>query len=265
MQDHSEIYYVTIIGITLGLVLVGFIVITLVLYQKRQLRQENEMKRMKDVYENELLRSQLEIQENTFRLISQELHDHIGQMLSITRFTLSAIPVNDHPSQDHIVHAQTILNKAIYDLSTLTKSLHSDRIAQVGLTEAIRLEVDSLKRLKIFKVDFSTEGDEISLDGQKSIFLFRIFQESLNNIIKHAKASLIRIRLRYADSKLELQIIDDGIGFSIAAKTKGDAQTGVGLKSIDNRAKLIGAKLEIKSEPGKGTELNIKLPITSKN
>ena len=77
MRQDPEIYFIVILGIILGLVLVGFIVTILFLYQRRQQRQEKEMERMKDAYEKEALRSQLEIQENTFKTIAQELHDNI--------------------------------------------------------------------------------------------------------------------------------------------------------------------------------------------
>jgi two-component system NarL family sensor kinase len=94
MQNQDpEIYFVIVIGIILGLLLVGFIVTILFLYQRRQHRQEQEMRKMKDLYENELLRSQLEIQESTLKTISQELHDNIGQMLSVVKLSLSILPV----------------------------------------------------------------------------------------------------------------------------------------------------------------------------
>ena len=89
--ENQEIYFVTIIGIILGLLLVGFIVTILFLYQRRQQRQEQEMERIKDMYEKEALRSQLEIQENTFKTIAQELHDNIGQMLSVAKLVIIGI------------------------------------------------------------------------------------------------------------------------------------------------------------------------------
>ena len=96
--QNQEIYFVTIIGIILGLLLVGFIVTILFLYQRRQQRQEQELERIRAIYEKEALRSQLEIQENTFKSIAQELHDNIGQMLSVTKLTLSILPIeNGHP------------------------------------------------------------------------------------------------------------------------------------------------------------------------
>jgi two-component system, NarL family, sensor kinase len=197
MHQNQEIYFVTIIGIILGLILVGFIVTILFLYQRRQHRQEQEMVVIKDKYEKEALRSQLEIQENTFKTIAQELHDNIGQMLSVVKLSLSALPLEkEHPAFDLARHSQEVLNKAIFDLSDLTKSLHSDRINDVGLVESMRFELISVKKAGLLDVQFSVSGEEFPLPEQKAIFLFRMFQEMLNNILKHSRAKQVSVKVR---------------------------------------------------------------------
>lgn len=264
MQNQGqEIYIVIIIGIILGLLLVGFIITTLFLYQRRQQRQEQEMERLKDAYEKEELRSQLEIQENTFKTIAQELHDNIGQMLSVVKLSLSVVPVEkEHMAYEQIENSRQILNKAIVDLSNLTKSLHTDRIAQVGLADSIRFESYAINKAGIVEVQFHLHGSEIQLDDQKSIFLFRIFQESMNNILKHAKATHVDVNLNYLDNIFVLEIRDNGVGFNVSEKRQSaDSFSGVGLKSIFNRAKLIGADLSIDSKPGTGTTIIIELPL----
>ncbi len=263
MYKNQEIYFVTIVGIILGLLLVGFIVTILFLYQRRQQRQEQEMERLKDMYEKEALRSQLEIQENTLKTIAQELHDNIGQMLSVAKLSLSIVPVDQgFPGSEQIRNSQEILNKAIVDLSNLTKSLHSDRIAQIGLAESIRFELYSVKKAGVADVHFELSGSEIFFDEQKPIFIFRIFQEALNNILKHAGATEISVHLSFSDTIFVMEIADNGSGFNVAEKRKStDASSGVGLKSLYNRAKLIGADLTIDSSPNKGTTLLIELPL----
>lgn len=264
MQNKNpEIYFVIIIGIILGLLLVGFIVTILFLYQKRQRRQEQEMEKMKDMYEKEALRSQLEIQENTFKTIAQELHDNIGQMLSVVKLTLSILPVEkEHIAFEQVQNSKEILNKAIIDLSNLTKSLHTERIMDIGLIESIRFELYSLRRAGILEVKFHPQGDEVSFDEQKSIFLFRIFQEVLNNTIKHAKATLIVVNLNYMGDFFIMEIKDNGNGFNLTEKREVTSSgSGVGLRSLYNRASIIGAELMINSEPGGGTIVTIKLPL----
>ena len=147
MQKSPAIFFIVIIGIILGLVLVGFIVAILFLYQRRQQKQEQEITRMKDEYEKEALRSQLEIQENTLKTIAQELHDNIGQMLSVVKLSLSSVSVTldkDDKAYSPLRSSQEILNKAIFDLSNLTKSLHTERIVDIVFSS---LNMDSASTL----------------------------------------------------------------------------------------------------------------------
>jgi len=260
---NSEIYIVIIIGAILAVLLVGFIVTILFLYQRRQHRQTLEITKMKEEYERETLKSQLEIQEETFKNIGQELHDNIGQMLSVVKLSLAVLPLNDkHDAWEPIQGARQILNKAMMDLANLTKSLHTDRIAQIGLAESIHFELETINRTGLLDLEFSISGIEESFDDQKSIVLFRIFQENLNNILKHSKAKKVQINLTYLDDKFIMKITDDGIGFDVAEKKNSTSSAaGVGLKSIFNRAKLIGADIEMQSETGRGTIVTIQLPL----
>lgn len=259
----SEIYIVIIIGAILAVLLVGFIVTILFLYQRRQHRQIMEINRMKEEYERETLKSQLEIQEETFKNIGQELHDNIGQMLSVVKLSLAVLPMEEkHDAWEPIQGARQVLNKAMIDLANLTKSLHTDRIAQIGLAESIHFELENINRTGLLEIEFGVSGIEQSLDEQKAIVLFRIFQENLNNILKHSKAKTVRITLTYLDDKFIMKITDDGIGFNVAEKKNSTSSAaGVGLKSIFNRAKLIGAEIDMQSEPGQGTIVSIQLPL----
>ena len=265
MQNPStEAYVVVVLGITLALLLVGFIVSILFLYQRRQHRQEQELARMKDEYQNELLQSQLEIKESTFKTIAQELHDNIGQMLSVVKFSLASLSINkEHPDFETVFESKEMLNKAIFDLSDITKSMHTDRITKIGLVEAIRHELEMLKKLKLFDTSMQSSEEHCHFDEQKEIFLFRMFQEMMNNTIKHAKASMVDVKIDCSENgNFSLVIKDNGVGFNVTEKQLTKSSTaGVGLKSIINRAKLIGASVSIQSAPGEGTSVSVELPL----
>ncbi|HEY0678014.1 MAG TPA: sensor histidine kinase [Chitinophagaceae bacterium] len=263
-DKFQEVYVVIVIGITLALLLVGFILTILFLYQRRQHRQEQELTKMKDLYDRELLQSQLEIKEATLKTIAQELHDNIGQMLTVVKFSLAGIRLVPHdPNFETIQESKQMLNKAIYDLSDLTKSMHTDRIAQIGLVEAIRFEMEMLAKMKLFETSFTLSQGTYHFDAQKEIFLFRIFQEILNNTIKHSKASRVDVSVLCSeDDRFSFIVKDDGLGFDVQEKQhSGSRVAGVGLKSMVNRAKLIGAVVNIESEPGKGTSVEVQLPL----
>lgn len=260
--QNSEIYIIIIIASVLALLLVGFIVTILFLYQRRRHLQEQELVRLKDIYEQEALKSQLEIQEQTLQNISQELHDNIGQMLSVAKISLAVLPLEKtHEAWEPIQHSRQLLNKAIGDLSQLTKSLHTDRITDIGLSEAIRFEVESIRKLGILDIVFEVHGQEFAFDGQRKIFLFRIFQEIFNNMLKHSQAKQVKVSLNYSqDNTFAMIIEDDGIGFNVNEKLQSaNSSSGVGLKSLFNRAKLVGATLTMDSAPQKGTKTTILL------
>ncbi|MEI9944101.1 MAG: ATP-binding protein [Chitinophagaceae bacterium] len=262
MHKNQEIYFIVIIGIILGLLLVGFIVTMLFLYQRRQHKQEQEMAIIKDKYEKEVLRSQLEIQENTFKTIAQELHDNIGQTLSVVKLSLSVLPLEkEHPAYEQSKGLQELLNKAVYDLSDLTKSLYTDRITDVGLVESMKFELATIKKTGVLDIQFHATGMEFDLSEQKAIFLFRMFQEMLNNVLKHSQATRISVSVNYFDDEtFTLKVEDNGVGFDVTAKRQSvSSSQGVGLKSLFNRAQLIGANIDIKSSKGNGTTIIVRL------
>jgi two-component system NarL family sensor kinase len=263
-SQNEEIYIVILIGMVLALFLVGFIVTIFLLAQRKKQRQELELRNMKDQYEQELLRSQLEIQESTLKTIAQELHDNIGQVLSVIKLWMAILPVEkEHPAFEGIQNSREMLNKVIFDLSDLTKSLHTDRITDIGLTEAIRFELDTLRKTGLVEINFFESGDEIHFGEQKSIFLFRMFQEMINNVLKHSQASEVSVSAIYSEGhKFILKVADNGIGFNVEKKQQNaNASSGLGLKSMRNRAKLIGAKIDIQTQPEKGTVILVELPL----
>ena len=265
MQDQNkEIYVIILVGGILALLLVGFIVTILFLYQRKQHRQEQEIVRIKKEFDQELLTTQLEIQEGTFKTIGQELHDNIGQVLSVVKLSLAILPIEkEDPIYEGVYNIRQMLNKAIFDLADLTKSLHSDRIAQIGLSEAIRFEVETLKKAGLLQISFEAPMDEPVADSKKAIFLFRIFQENINNILKHSKATRVDVAISVSDKSLFLmKIRDNGVGFNVSEKkdTRSSA-SGVGLKSMVNRAKLIGGEISFQSAPGNGTTVTVALPL----
>lgn len=263
-DKFQEVYVVIVIGIAMALLLIGFIVLVLFLYQRRQHRQEKELAMLRDQYDKELLQSQLEIREDTVKNIAQELHDNVGQMLSVVKFSLAGIRLAQHdPNFETIQESKQMLNKAIFDLSDLTKSMHTDRITQIGLVEAIKFEMERLGKMKLFETSFTLSDGHYHFDPQKEIFLFRIFQEIMNNTIKHSKASKVDVSIICSESgKFSFVVKDNGQGFNVQEKQLSGSRTaGVGLKSMVNRARLIGAAIIFESQPGKGTSVKVELPL----
>jgi signal transduction histidine kinase len=255
----SDLIPIILVTVLLFIVATGIIVFVLI-YQKKQLQYMSERKQLKADYDKEILESRLEIQEQTMKSISQEVHDNIGQVLSVAKLNLNMIDVKNcaPATQEKINDVSELLRKAIQDLRDLSKSLHSDVIAANGLLKAIENEFDILKKTNAYAITLNIDGNYYHLPEQKELILFRIFQETINNIIKHAQAWAIDISVKFQPREFTLCIHDNGIGFNI---TGIDTSKGIGLKNIINRSQLIGAFYFIDSDAANGTTIKIILPI----
>jgi signal transduction histidine kinase len=177
---------------------------------------------------------------------------------------MSMAPIDkDHEAFEGVQNSKEMLQKTIRDMADLTKSLHTDRIADIGLNEAINFDLASIRRTGLLKIQFDTDGEEFHFPDQKSIFIFRMYQEMMNNILKHSQATHVMVSVVYSRSDtFVLTITDDGVGFDVQQKKEsGSGSSGLGLKSMRNRAKMIGADLAIQSEPGRGTKISVTVPL----
>lgn len=206
---------------------------------------------MKTQFEQELLRTQLEIQEHTLKTISEEIHDNIGQVLSLAKLNLNTLPNSAEPK---IQDTKNLVSKAITDLRNLSHSLHGDIIAELGLQESIGNELKIIESTKAFETEFKISGTVFKLDPKKEMILFRIVQEALNNCIKYSAAKKITVLLQYQLPLFILQVQDDGKGFDATQNI------GIGLKSMLNRAQLIGGTFNLQSTEGEGTFITVELP-----
>lgn len=224
----------------------------------------NEQK-MKNEFQQTLLQTQLEIQEQTLKTISEEIHDNVGQVLSLAKLNLNTMDISKTAQlQGKIDSALAQVSKAINDLRDLSKSFNTDNISAIGLVRAVEYELDMIKKTGLHKTSFNVEGKIKRLEPQKELILFRIVQETLHNIIKHAGASSIWISARYTENDLELEINDNGKGFDTAAAGDQDTGSGLGIRNMNNRARLIGAEFNLSSIKDEGTSVAIVLPFVSK-
>ncbi len=174
------------------------------------------------------------------KTIAQELHDNIGQSLSVIKLWMSIAPIQkDHEAYDGVQNSKDMLHKVIRDMADLTKSLHTDRIADIGLSEAINFDLASIRRSGVLKIQFDTVGDEFHFPDQKSIFIFRMYQEMMNNIIKHSKADMVNVALIYSgNDTFVMTIQDDGVGFDVQKKKEsGSGSSGLGFKKYAKQSK----------------------------
>jgi signal transduction histidine kinase len=246
-------------AIFLLLAILFILLIVISLRRRQRMLKEKDMLRMQ--YEKEILRTQLEIQEQTLKNISQEIHDNIGQALTLAKLNLNTMPPAGIEIQEKIITTKELISKAIVDLRDLSRSLNTDYVADMGLQKALEYELVLISKSSAITTKLLTEGEPFRMDKQKELILFRILQELLNNTIKHAGATTINAKIIYSSKELELSVADNGKGFTIPdTQNENQPASGLGLRNMHNRAKLIGATFSMNSIPGKGTEVKIVLP-----
>ncbi len=264
MSDQDLI--IAIFSVSLVIVILALFATLFFLIHKRKIKQnKKEKNELQTQFQQTLLQTQLEIQEQTLKNISQEIHDNVGQVLSLAKLNLNTMDVTKTEQlQGKINNTLTQVSKAINDLRDLSKSFNTDNITAIGLIKAIATELDVISKTDSHKTTFRITGNSRQLEPQKELILFRIVQEALHNIIKHADAQTVKVSANYSDEQLELEITDNGKGFDLTAlnnEMKNDF--GLGIRNMNNRAKLIGAEFNMSSSTGQGTIVKITLPFVN--
>lgn len=252
--DYLIIFIILLVIVMLTLSL--FIAIIIYRYQQKQNAYFKDLEALKKTYESAMLQSQLEIQEQTFQNISREIHDNIGQKLTLAKLHLNTLGFsNIEQTASQVNDSVNMISEAINDLSDISHSMNSENILNNGLIKGLEFEVAQLTKSGLYNIRLTVTGNTLFFDTQKELVVFRIVQEALNNIIKHANASIIKIELHYSASTLSLKISDNGEGFD---QTMGN---GSGLINMKKRTEMLAGQIDINSELNAGTTISINIPL----
>jgi two-component system, NarL family, sensor kinase len=258
--SKEEGFYAVVLVSIFVLMLIGVIITTAILYYYRKRKHLIE----KSQIQNTILNAKLEIQEQTFKNISQEIHDNIGQILSLAKLNLATL--EDAPDQadgpEKISSTKKLVSKAIQDLRDLSHGLNADYVGNMGLCRAIEYELEMIGKSGMFRTLFSLDGDVRRIDVQRELITFRIVQELLTNIIKHAEADHISVKIEFEEVSFQLAVSDNGKGINVE-RTRSGKQTGMGLLNIYERAKMIDSDVQFSSVAGEGTTVRIIIPYQS--
>jgi len=234
-----------------------FTISYIIIYRRKNEKHQLEMKNVKLLNEKASLQMQLEMQEHTFNTISNEIHDNVGQILSLAKVQLNIIDQSNILDKALLYDAKESVAKAMADLRDIAKSLNSERIQQSGLYENTRHELQRISRAGLMETFIKSEGEERAVIENNRLFVFRMIQEGLQNIMKHSKASKVSICFDYRGKYLIVSISDNGVGFDSEQLLGKD---GLGLKNMVKRATVIGGEAKIKSTLGEGTTITIISP-----
>ncbi|MCX2681313.1 sensor histidine kinase [Galbibacter sp. EGI 63066] len=256
MENEKEIISLIIYVSVLIVILIIFVVSFFLAYQRRKTELLIEKAQERQKFEQELAQAQTEIQEQTFKNISWELHDNIGQLLSVAKMQLNMLQ-NDIPEdrKKGFEEASNVLGQGLKELRQLSHSLNTDFVSKIGLQESLENEVKRFKRLNFLRIEYNVEGEPYVIDKKDEIIIFRIFQECFSNVVKYSKASLLTILVKYLPTELYVNATDNGVGFDIEKQSEGS-----GLINIKKRAELIGAEISIKTGKNEGVSVTLTYP-----
>jgi signal transduction histidine kinase len=198
--------------------------------------------------------------------LARELHDSVTQALySVTLYAdaarMSFSAKKWESLERNLREVSSMAREAIYDMRLLVFELRPFMLEKEGLASALRARLAAVEGRAGLKTEVLVEGERrlpIAVEAE----IYRIAQERLNNVVKHAKASEVTILLKYGEDTVSLELMDDGSGFDTQTASRSG---GVGLQGIQERVQQLGGSLEIESAPGKGTRLTVKIPVSKRD
>lgn len=257
-MGESEITIFIVIANVILLIFISGIIIFIAQYRKRRILHETEKEIISKTHQEELLSRQVEIQTQTMRDIGREIHDNVGQKLTLASIYSNQLSHENPVQNQKIEQISKLLNESLQDLRQLSKSLVQPQLVQSDLINLLEEEAKLINQTGV-KLKIQTNLKSIDLDFEKKNAVFRLLQEFIQNSLKHSKCKNITIIVEkevFARSedflKILISIEDDGIGFNQDIK-----KDGIGLSNMKRRANEIGAEFELKSEIGKGTNLTL--------
>lgn len=242
VQSFLILFSVIAFGLALAVILLFTI------FQKRKNKLLREQQDAEKRFQEEITETQIEIREETLRNISWELHDNIGQLMTLAKIQLQ----NANSDPERLEEAAQTMGDSLNELRSLSKSINPATLSNLSLVEATELEIGRFNRLNYLEASFEVTGEEFPLNNKVEIIIFRMLQEFFTNTVKHSKATHLNVNLNYSKDTLNIDARDNGIGFDTSLKLP---DRGIGLGNIKNRAQLIGANAQINSTIGEGTQL----------
>ncbi len=237
---------------TFGMILLaGAIFFFFVTYQKRLLKKELELNKVKTEKQEEILQNTILAEEKERKRIAGDLHDEVGAMLSVVKLNVSRIEKNVDSEKSKLLAIETksYLDEVITQIRRISRDLLPPSLEKFGLYHSLEDLINWINKSGQLKILLWSTENQFRFDQKKELAVFRVIQELLNNAIKHSEASIINLNLSFHSERIGITVSDNGKGFSIDEKLK----TGLGLKNLDSRAQILDAKYKIKSKPGKGT------------
>jgi signal transduction histidine kinase len=205
---------------------------------------------------SELAQQLISMQESTFRSISRELHDDFGQILTALGAMLQRATRRAPQIAEDLQEVQGIVQSTLEKVRTLSHALHPVVLDEAGFESALDVYLPAFERQNGIAIRYEKTGASRELDRELSIHLYRVMQEALTNVARHAGTNSAAVRLLFEPDRVTLEVEDNGVGFG---PKRG---RGMGLVSMRERAEMVNGKIEFLSGRGGGTLVRVTAPFT---
>ncbi|MDG1331151.1 MAG: ATP-binding protein [Crocinitomicaceae bacterium] len=256
--ENITVYIALILFAVIALVLV--IILLFFVSRKKIVSEKLEAQEMKLKHKSDLVRYNIETQENERHRIAEDLHDDVGSQLNLISLGLHRINKIDSTLDKEETEAILLITEGVIDrVRSLSHELLPPILEKFGLVAALEEVEFNYNKTNSIELVFKTniENEEPIFDVTDRLYLYRICQELIQNSLKHGKAKLIRISLLNQDGDVHLSMTDDGVGFNVDELRKGK---GMGLMNIENRVEMLGGTMAVASTLHEGSTFDIYLP-----
>jgi two-component system NarL family sensor kinase len=231
-------------------------------YKRRRLRQQAELDAELNRQKELRIKSVLEAEEKERRRIAQDLHDGVGQILSAARLNLSSLSsrlrLDNPPERDALKNAMDLLDDSVKEVRAVSHNMMPNTLLKLGLVSAVREFITKIQNMPDLRVSLEIVGMTDRLEPETESILYRVIQEVVANIIKHARATELSLQLIRHEKELTILIEDNGVGFDT---NRINDFEGIGLKNIVSRVEFLNGTVHFDSTPGRGTSVVIEIAL----
>ncbi len=249
LDQESQVIAIVLSGIFFAGLMSVFVIAMVFFHRQRQALARERLRQVQAEHDRILLGIENEIQQETLAQVGRELHDNIGQLLSLTKLNLNS----SKPEKQ--AEGRSMVNEVIKEVRALSKTLNLDWVESLSIEDFIRQQLDKIQATGFCETTLQSDHSLAELKKEEKLILIRVVQECLNNAIKHAQPDRIDVRICGKGSLRCIEIQDTGVGFDTSLPSKGS-----GMSNLAKRMQTIGGSFAISSSPGSGTKVVLEFP-----
>lgn len=254
LPESEKLQFFVLISSLIFILLIITVFILFAFFQKQKSKYIIDKMQDNLHFQTELVKSKIEIKEQILSQIGRELHDNIGQILSVALMQMNLILDKNKVEMIEIENLKDIVTESLNEIRVLSKLSNKENETDFNLVNSIQADLERIQSLKNIKCSLNVNGVMPPINVEHELFLYRVLQEGITNILKHSQSEKIELSIDVFKHKVEINLSDEGLGFC------SDYKKGSGLTNMKYRTKLIGAQMNIDSSK-KGTTININYPL----